>query len=178
MSLFFSAWNKSGLWDLWPSFRGIINTATHCIQLLWVFLFQSSILKSLQLNFPPLDTLSLKMWNWDWHVDEREGNRAWEKLQWVHCWSNSPEFRKFFLFSSPAAGRIFKSELVLFLTWKENMTQIYEKPILLWSIETEVSILLRESTTRKWAEDTLALLWQNGCTDFLVLFTCSSPSDV
>lgn len=83
---------------------------------------------SAELSSSPLDTLSLKIWAWDWYVDKREGNRVWEKLQYESTLYQKVRNSESFLFNSPAAGKIVKSDFTSCLTWKATMTQIYEKP--------------------------------------------------
>lgn len=117
---------------------------------------------SAELSSSPLDTLSLKIWVRDWHVDRREGNRVWEKLQYESALYQMVRYSESILFISPAAGKIFKSDFTLCLTWKATMTQVYGKPSF---ISSRAQYFLKGSTTRKWAEYTLALLWQNSCTD-------------
>lgn len=88
MPSFFSAWIKSGLWDFWPNFRAVINTIVHYMQLLYLITWVlHTKIPSAGLS-SSFDTLSLKMWGWNWHVDETEGNSMAEvtvfiKQQWI-----------------------------------------------------------------------------------------------
>jgi len=173
MPFFFSAWIKSGLWDFWPNFRAVINTIVHYIQLLYLITWVLHIkIPSAGLS-SSFDSLSLKMWGWNWHVDETERNSMVEVTVYVH--SHTTMNSECFLFNSPAARRSSKSDFALSLTWKANMMQIYEKP---GFVSSRDQCFWKEITDRKWAERILALLWQSVVHPLLCFVYSFFPSEV